>query len=76
MTLSPMLEMGKYEENIWTKDSLFSSEQPGSYSTCFPPEAIVKKGHHRVVCMQSDMRLSGTQEPIEDEYTDENGNLF
>lgn len=44
--------------------------------TCFPPEAAMKKGHHRVVRMPSDMRLVASREPTEDVYIDDDGNIF
>lgn len=43
---------------------------------CFPLEAVVKKGRHRVVRMQSGMRVATSRTPTEDEYIDGEGNLF
>lgn len=43
---------------------------------CWPPEIVVWKGRHRVVCMKHDIK-SGRQLPlVEEKYEDEDDNLF
>lgn len=44
--------------------------------SCFPHEAIVKKGLHRVFRMQSGMRVSRTLELAKGKFEDEEGNIF
>lgn len=43
---------------------------------CILPKATLKKGRHRVVQMQSGMRIVGNQDATKDEYLDGDGNLF
>lgn len=57
---------------------MFLSNDLEAVDTCFPPEPAVKKGRHRVVCMQSGQwSTRARQQPLaEDDYEDAQGNLF
>lgn len=56
----------------------FLSNDLEAIDICFPLEAAMKKGRHRVICMQSGQQSTRAREQplVEDEYEDAQGNLF